>query len=573
MTLSIEKAYLSSSKRTKKSEEGFVSEMVRETMEYDVVIVGAGPAGLSAAIRLKQLDANLEVVVLEKGSEVGAHILSGAVLDPSGLNKLIPDWREKGAPIDVPVKEDNFYILGEAGQIRLPNFLMPPLMSNHGNYIVSMGNVCRWMAEQAEEIGVEIFPGMACSDLVFGETGEVKGVVAGEFGKNPDGSIGEAYEPGMELHGKYVLLSEGARGSLAKQVIEKFDLDAECDVPKFGIGMKEIWEVDPELHNEGEVTHTMGWPLGFKSSGGSFVYHLNNNQVYVGYIVDLNYKNPFLSPYMEFQRFKHHPKIKRLLTGGKRIAYGARAVTKGGLQSIPKAAFPGGALLGCSAGLVNLPRIKGNHNAMHSGIEAAESVYNAIKDDRFGDLLLDYDLKLKTEAVGKDLKKVRNVAPLNARFGPLGGLILGGFDMWFQTLFKFSLFGSLKHGKSDAGSTESAAKHKEIKYPKPDGSISFDRLTNVSFSMTNHEENQPCHLHLNNPEIPISVNLPQFSDPAQRYCPAGVYEVVKTEEEKARFVVNFQNCVHCKTCDIKDPSQNINWMTPQGGDGPNYPNM
>jgi electron-transferring-flavoprotein dehydrogenase len=542
-------------------------------MEYDVVIVGAGPAGLSAAIRLKQLDANLEVVVLEKGSEVGAHILSGAVLDPSGLNKLIPEWKEKGAPIDVPVKEDNFYILGEAGQIRLPNFLMPPLMSNHGNYIVSMGNVCRWMAEQAEEIGVEIFPGMACSDLVFGETGEVKGVVAGEFGKNPDGSIGEAYEPGMELHGKYVLLSEGARGSLAKQVIEKFNLDSECDVPKFGIGMKEIWEVDPELHNEGEVTHTMGWPLGFKSSGGSFVYHLNNNQIYVGYIVDLNYKNPFLSPYMEFQQFKHHPKIKRLLTGGKRIAYGARAVTKGGLQSIPKAAFPGGALLGCSAGLVNLPRIKGNHNAMHSGIEAAESVYNAIKDDRFGDLLSDYDLKLKTEAVGKDLKKVRNVAPLNARFGPLGGLILGGFDMWFQTLFKFSLFGIMKHGKSDAESTESAAKHKEIKYPKPDGSLSFDRLTNVSFSMTNHEENQPCHLQLNNPEIPISVNLPQFSEPAQRYCPAGVYEVVKNEEEKARFVVNFQNCVHCKTCDIKDPSQNITWVTPQGGDGPNYPNM
>ena len=550
-----------------------MSDTEREAMEYDVVIVGAGPSGLSAAIRLKQLDPDLEIVVLEKGSEVGAHILSGAVLDPSGLTRLMPDWKERGAPLTVPVKEDNFYVLGEAGQIRLPNLVMPPLMNNHGNYIVSMGNVCRWMAEQAEELGVEIFPGMACSELVFGESGEVKGVVAGEFGKNPDGTPSDGYEPGMELHGKYVFLSEGVRGSLSKQVLEKYDLAAQCDVPKFGIGMKEIWEVKPENHNEGEVTHTMGWPLGFKNSGGSFVYHLDNNQVYVGYIVDLNYKNPHLFPYMEFQRFKHHPKIAALLEGAKRVAYGARAVTKGGFQSIPQVAFPGGALLGCSVGLVNLPRIKGNHNAMHSGIEAAEAAYQAIKSGRSGDVLEDYDASLRKGPVGEDLKKVRNVAPLNSRFGPLGGLTLGGFDMWFQTIFRFSLFGTLKHGKTDAQATEPAAKHQYIDYPKPDGKLSFDRLTNVSFSMTNHEEHQPAHLQLSDADVPLTVNLPTYAEPAQRYCPAGVYEVVSEQGKEDRFVINFQNCVHCKTCDIKDPSQNITWVTPQGGDGPNYPNM
>ena len=550
-----------------------MSDIEREMMEYDVVIVGAGPSGLSAAIRLKQLDADLNVVVLEKGSEVGAHILSGAVLDPSGLTRLMPDWKEKGAPLNVPVKEDNFYVLGEAGQIRLPNALMPPLMNNHGNYIVSMGNVCRWMAEQAEALGVEIFPGMSCSEIVYGENGEVKGVVAGVFGLEEDGSIGPDTEPGMELHGKYVLFSEGARGSLAKQLIAKYDLAANCDVPKFGIGMKEIWEVKPENHNEGEVTHTMGWPLGWKNSGGSFVYHLDNNQVYVGYIVDLNYKNPHLYPYMEFQRFKHHPKIAKLLEGGKRVAYGARVVTKGGLQSIPQSAFPGGALLGCSVGLVNLPRIKGNHNAMHSGIEAAEAAHRAIKAGRQGDVLADYDTALREGVIGKDLKTVRNVAPLNGRFGPLGGLTLGGFDMWFQSIFKFSLFGTLKHGKTDAEATQPASMHQPIDYPKPDGKLSFDRLTNVSFSMTNHEESQPAHLRLTDPNVPIAVNLAKYAEPAQRYCPAGVYEVVEEEGAEPRFVINFQNCVHCKTCDIKDPSQNITWVTPQGGDGPNYPNM
>ncbi|MGY6534079.1 MAG: electron transfer flavoprotein-ubiquinone oxidoreductase [Pararhodobacter sp.] len=548
-----------------------MSGIERESMEYDVVIVGAGPAGLSAAIRLKQLDAELNVVVLEKGSEVGAHILSGAVLDPSGLDRLLPDWQERGAPVKVEVTKDNFYMLGEAGKLRIPNWPMPPLMNNHGNYIVSMANVCRWLGEQAEALGVEIFPGMAASELVM-DGDRVKGVVAGEFGKNPDGTPSDAYEPGMELHGKYVFLAEGVRGSLTKQVMAHYDLSKGKCPQKFGLGMKEIWEIDPEKHAEGTVTHTMGWPLGGNAGGGSFIYHFENNQILIGLVVHLNYENPYLYPYAEFQRLKHHPMIAELLKGGKRVAYGARAISEGGWQSIPKLTFPGGVLLGCSAGLVNVPRIKGNHNAMHSGIEAAEAAHAALKADRQGDELTAYEKAVREGVIGKDLKKVRNVKPMWSNWGLVPSLALGGVDMWTNTL-GFSVFGTLKHGKSDAAATGQAARFKPIDYPKPDGVLSFDRLTNVAFSFTNHEENQPAHLTLKDSTVPIAVNLPKYAEPAQRYCPAGVYEVVEEEGKSPRFVINFQNCVHCKTCDIKDPSQNINWVTPQGGDGPNYPNM
>ena len=549
--------------------------VARESMEYDVVIVGAGPAGLSAAIRLKQLNPDTSVVLLEKGGEVGAHILSGAVLDTVGLEKIFPDFRDDAScPVKQEVTSDHLKILGPQGGFRLPNFIMPPLMSNHGKYVVSMGAVTRWMAEQAESLGVEIFPGMSCSELVYREDGSLKGVVAGEFGFEKDGSKGPNYEPGMELHGKYVFLAEGARGSLSKVAMSAFDLRDGVEPQKFGLGMKEVWEIDPAKHEPGKVYHSSGWPLGFKRGGGSFLYHAENNQVYLGMIVDLNYENPHVYPYMEFQRWKHHPDVAEVLQGGKRISYGARVVTKGGYQSMCRAAFPGGALLGCALGLVNLPRIKGNHNAMLSGIAAADAASAALAAGRSADTLETYDRELHEGEIGADLKPVRNVAALNGRFGPfIGGMLLGGFDMWFQTLFKGSLFGTLGHKKNDAKATEQAAKHKPIDYPKPDGVLSFDRLTNVSFTNTYHSENQPSHLKLIDPSIPIDVNLPLYDEPAQRYCPAGVYEVVRENGADPKFVINAQNCIHCKTCDIKDPSENIVWTVPEGGGGPAYAGM
>ncbi|MEM7496658.1 MAG: electron transfer flavoprotein-ubiquinone oxidoreductase [Pseudomonadota bacterium] len=548
-----------------------MAEIEREAVEYDVVIVGAGPAGLSAAIRLKQLDADLEVVVLEKGSEVGAHILSGAVLDTAGLDRLLPDWRGMGAPIHTPVTEDRFFVLGPAGQARIPTSFMPPLMSNHGTYIVSMGNVCRWLAEQAEGLGVEIFPGMAASQPII-EDGVLKGVVAGEFGFDKNGKPGPNYEPGMELRGKYVMIAEGVRGSLAKQLIAHFELDRDAEPQKYGLGMKELWEIDPAKHKPGQVTHTMGWPLGANAGGGSFMYHLENNQVYVGFVVHLNYENPYVFPYMEFQRFKHHPLIEEVLEGGKRVAYGARAIVEGGWQSMPELAFPGGALLGCSAGMVNVPRIKGNHNAMHSGIAAAEAAHEAIAAGRASDTLEAYAEAVRTGPIAKDLKPVRNVKPLWSGYGLWASLGLGGLDMWLANLTGRTLFGTLRHLKSDAEATGRAKRFEPIDYPKPDGVLSFDRLTNVAYSFTNHDHDQPAHLKLIDPTTPVEVNLQKYAEPAERYCPAGVYEVVE-ENGVQEFRINFQNCVHCKTCDIKDPSQNIVWTVPQGGDGPNYPNM
>jgi electron-transferring-flavoprotein dehydrogenase len=553
----------------------------RESMPYDVVIVGAGPAGLSAAIRLKQLaaakDAEISVCVLEKGSEVGAHILSGAVIDPVGLDKLLPDWRnDPDRPLKTEVTEDRFLLLGPSAGFRLPNWPMPKLMSNHGNFIGSLGLTTRWLGAQAEALGVEIYPGFAAAEVLYGDKGEVVGVATGDMGVGRDGNPKDSFTRGMELRGKYTLIAEGARGSLAKQLVTRFKLDDGRDPQKYGIGLKEVWKVEPSRFKEGLVQHSFGWPLGSGASGGSFLYYYGDHLMSVGFVVHLNYLNPTLSPFGEFQQFKTHPMIRDMFEGGKRLSYGARAISSGGWQSVPKLTFPGGALIGCSAGFVNFARIKGSHNAVLSGMQAAEAAHAALGEGRGHDELAAYENGWRGSEIGRDLKPVRNVKPLWTRFGLALGVPLGGLDMLCNEKLGFSPFGTLAHDKTDAASLK-PVNHVEPKvYPKPDGKITFDISSSVFLSNTNHEEDQPVHLKLTDPTIPVRINLPRYAEPARLYCPAGVYEIVYGDEARKadpRFVINAQNCVHCKTCDIKDPSQNITWTTPEGGGGPNYQEM
>jgi electron-transferring-flavoprotein dehydrogenase len=543
----------------------------REAMEFDVVIVGAGPAGLAAAIRLKQLSPDTSVVVVEKGSEVGAHILSGAVIDPIGLERLIPHWRGEDTPIKTEVSDDRFYWLGTSRAVRLPNFMLPPLMRNHGNYVVSLGSVCRWLASKAEALGVEIYPGFAAAEVLFDGGGAVAGVATGDMGVARDGHHKDSFTRGMELRAKYTLFAEGARGSLTKILEQRFSLRDGREPQKFGLGLKELWQVAPEKHHAGLVQHTFGWPLDNRTGGGSFLYHFDDRLVSVGFVVHLNYKNPYLSPYEEFQRFKTHPLMRETFDGGKRLAYGARALTEGGWQSVPKLTFPGGALVGCAAGFMNVPRIKGSHNAMLSGMLAAEHVAAALKAGRANDELADYETAWRSSAIGTDLWKVRNAKPLWSRFGTLLGIGLGGLDMWTNTA-GFSLFGTLGHGKPDWATLKPAAQCAPIAYPRPDGKLTFDRLSSVFLSNTNHEEDQPVHLKVADLALQKVSEHDRYGGPSARYCPAGVYEWVE-EGGSPSFVINAQNCVHCKTCDIKDPNQNITWVPPEGGGGPNYPNM
>ncbi len=550
--------------------------MEREAMEFDVVIVGAGPSGLATACKLRQLSIetgnDVSVCVVEKGSEVGAHILSGAVFEPTALNELFPDWKEKGAPLNTPVSEDHIcYMLGEQSGIRVPEIFAPKTMHNHGNYIVSLGNLCRWLADQAMELGAEIYPGFAAAEILYHDDGRVKGIATGDMGVAHDGGHKDSYQPGMELHAKYTIFAEGCRGHLGKQLIQHFKLDAGRDPQHYGIGIKEIWEIDPSKHKPGLVFHSTGWPLTESgTAGGGFLYHADNNQVYVGLIVDLSYSNPHVSPFEEFQRFKHHPSVKQYLEGGKRLVYGARAITKGGPQSLPKMTFPGGLIVGCDAGTLNFAKIKGSHTAMKSGMVAAEVLHEALTtQQKTGEELANYTDRFQASWAYQELLAQRNFGPAMHKWGNLVGAAYAFIDI---NLFNGKMPWTLRDTKPDYAQLKSAAESGRINYPKPDNTISFDRLTSVFLSNTNHEEDQPCHLRLKDPSIPINSNLPLYDEPAQRYCPAGVYEVVSDENGK-RFQINAQNCVHCKTCDIKDPAQNIVWVVPEGACGPNYPNM